>query len=140
MNRVYVGTAIQKKLDDCSRASQDCAMKRRASRPVATIEQRGIRIQQLAHTTNMPCFGGKMNRMILVCFRRRRSATTIASLFENSSDGVVATFLRHVYQAFTVVAVPFRVCACIEQDLNDLRMTFANRKMDWRSIEVSLAA
>jgi hypothetical protein len=119
MDCVDVGAAIQKKFDDGSRPSLDSAMKGRASSAVAAIEQRGIRIEQFADSTHIPSFSGEVNLMLLVCFRCRRSTTTIASLLENPGDVVVATLLRHVNQALTVVTVPFRIRSGIEKQLHD---------------------
>ena len=140
MNGVNVRASIEKKLYDLARPSHHSAVERRATRAISSIQEGRVRIKEFAHTANVAGVGSPMDIMIVAHGRRRRTAALIPSLLQQNRNGLMATLSGHFNQAEAVVPIPLRVGAGLEKKPHHIEMSFSNRKVNRRRIEIAFTA
>ena len=138
--RVNVCATFKEQFDNAACPSDHRTMERRASRMIPTIHEVGVRIQKFTNPSKVAGLSSQMNRVILTCLSRRGPTLSIASPLESCRDGIMAAFACHSDQAVAIIPVPFRVRSCIEQHLNNLGMSFADREVNRRRIEIAASA
>jgi hypothetical protein len=94
-------------------------MERRTSDTVATIYQRDVDVQKLAHARDVVQLRGFMDGMLPAGYD---TTTAFPSLREQLHDRIVAALPSHFDQTAVVVPIPLRVCACIEKHPHRFRM------------------
>jgi len=140
MNRMNVCATIEKKFDDPARPSNNSAVERRAAGAIPSIQETEVSIEKLAHTANVAGLGRSMDLMIIARCRRRRSTAAITSLLQQNRNGFMAALAGHFNQTETIMAVPFRIGAGIEKNPYNVEMSFANRKVNGRRVEIAFSA
>jgi hypothetical protein len=140
VNGMDIRSPIQKQLDNFSRGAGDCAMKRRATRAIAAIEQCRFLIQELSNTLRIISVRRGEDWMILGRCGGNRPTATVAVLFQQFGNSVVASLPCHIDKTVAVIPVPFRIRSGIEQQLDNLGMPLAYSKMNRLRVPVALSA
>src|SRR5216683_276276 len=100
-------------------------MQRRASSSVAAVHERWVGIEKVADVLDIAGLRRHVDRMIGAHLGRRDSSPTFASRIQKLRDGLMTPVPGHLDKTAVVIAIPFRICACFEKDLDRLEMPFA---------------
>src|SRR5258708_30035548 len=111
-------------------------MQRRSTNRVAAVHERWVGIEQVADALDIAGLRRHVDRMIGAHFGRRNSSPAFARGIQKLRDGFMTPVSGHLDETAVVIAIPFRICACFENDPDRLEMPFAYGKVNRPSIPV----
>lgn len=120
--------------NDVASSAEDGTMERRGAGPIAETDEAPVRIEERLDRFDVSVFRGGVNRM--VGRLRKRPSETVACLFQDSRDRLVATISGHYDQAAVVQSVPLWIGARVEQQADGLDVSFACGEMNGRRVPV----